>query len=107
MPLVNLNFLFSIRRFNPPGHWYEVPNLLKNGVLGQVLKDYPNVTTLMLHNIDTLGVSVDPIALGYHLRSKNVLTFEVVPRRINDKGGGLAKVDGHIRLLEGIIKKIP
>ena len=59
----------------------------------------------MLHNIDTLGVSVDPVALGYHLRSGNVLTFEVVPRRINDKGGGLAKVNGHIRLLEG--KTVP
>ena len=79
-----------------------MPNLFKNGVLGKVLQDFPSVTTLMLHNIDTLGVSVDPIALGYHLRSGNVLTFEVVPRRINDKGGGLAKVDGHVRLLEGL-----
>ena len=24
-----------IQRFNPPGHFYEVPNLLRNGVLAQ------------------------------------------------------------------------
>ena len=26
-----------IQRFNPPGHFYEVPNLLRNGLLGQLL----------------------------------------------------------------------
>lgn len=88
--------------FNPPGHWYEVPNLLKNGVLGRVLREHPNVKTLMVHNIDTLGVTVNPAALGHHLASGNMLTFEVIPRRINDRGGGLAKVNGKVRILEGL-----
>ncbi len=30
-----------IQRFNPPGHFYEVPNLLRNGVLARLLDDYP------------------------------------------------------------------
>ncbi len=90
------------QRFNPPGHWYEVPNLIKNGVLKDVLDQYPKLQTLLLHNIDTLGVSLDPAILGYHLSQKNGLTFEVMPRRINDKGGGLVKITGQIRLLEGL-----
>ena len=91
-----------IQRFSPPGHWYEIPNLLRNGVLARMLADYPNVETIMLHNIDTLGADLDPEALGIHLDSGNVLTFEVVPRRIYDRGGGLARVNGRPRLLEGL-----
>ena len=90
------------QRFSPLGHWYEVSNLLRNGTLARLLTEHPAVDTLMLHNIDTLGADVDPAALGYHLASGNVLTFEVVPRRIEDRGGGLARVNGHIRLLEGL-----
>jgi hypothetical protein len=90
------------QRFSPLGHWYEVSNLLRNGTLARLLEGHPAVETLMLHNIDTLGADVDPAALDYHLASGNVLTFEVVPRRIDDRGGGLARVNGHVRLLEGL-----
>ncbi len=79
------------QRFSPLGHWYEVSNLLRNGTLARLLSAHPQVETLMLHNIDTLGADINPTALGYHLRSGNVLTFEVVPRRIDDRGGGLAR----------------
>ncbi len=92
----------AVQRFNPPGHWYEVPNLLRNGVLAKVLKEHPEVDTLMLHNIDTLGACLDPEPLGIHLGSGNVLSFEVVPRHIEDRGGGLARVNGKVRLLEGL-----
>ncbi len=91
-----------LQRFNPPGHWYEVANLFRNGALAQLLREHPYVETLMLHNIDTLGADLDPAALGSHLESGNVLTFEVVPRRISDRGGGLARVNGSLRLLEGL-----
>ena len=91
-----------IQRFSPPGHWYEVPNLLRNGVLAKLLKEQPRVETLMLHNIDTLGADLHPDAIGAHLESNNALTFEVVPRRIYDRGGGLARVNGKVRLLEGL-----
>jgi hypothetical protein len=91
-----------LQRFNPPGHWYEVPNMLRNGTLAALLREHPGMQTLMLHNIDTLGADLDPEALGRHLASGNTLTFEVVPRRINDRGGGLARVNGRVRLLEGL-----
>lgn len=91
-----------LQRFHPPGHWYELPNLFRNGVLAQLLKDRPQLDAIMLHNIDTLGADVAPEAVGAHLASGRILTFEVVPRRISDRGGGLARVNGQVRLLEGL-----
>lgn len=91
-----------IQRFNPPGHWYEVANLLRNGVLAGLLRERPQLETIMLHNIDTLGADLDPEVLGAHLESGNILSFEVVPRRIDDRGGGLARVNDRVRLLEGL-----
>ena len=56
----------------------------------------------MLHNIDTVGADVDPCLLGLHMASGSCLTFEVITRRIEDRGGGLARVNGSVRLLEGL-----
>ena len=92
----------AAQRFSPLGHWYEVSNLLRNGALARVLRENPQLQTIMLHNIDTLGADVDPAALTYHLQSGNVLTFEVIPRRLEDRGGGLARINGSLRLLEGL-----
>jgi hypothetical protein len=92
----------AAQRFSPLGHWYEVSNLLRNGTLAKLLREQPQLQTIMLHNIDTLGADIDPIPLGYHLESGNVLTFEVIPRRIEDQGGGLARVNGQVRLMEGL-----
>ena len=88
--------------FHPPGHWYEVPNLLRNGVLAKLLADQPQLKYLMVHNIDTLGANIDPGVLGLHLSEQRCLTFEVIGRRIDDRGGGLARVNGKVRLLEGL-----
>jgi len=90
-----------ILRFNPPGHWYEVPNLIKNGTLARLLKDNPELKYLLCHNIDTVGANMDPALLGAHILKGSCLTFEVTPRRVEDQGGGLAKVNGRIRLIEG------
>jgi hypothetical protein len=87
---------------HPVGHWYEIANLLLNGVLRQLLADRPQLETLLLHNIDTLGASLDPALLGHHLRSGATLSFEVIRRRIEDRGGGLARVNGQLRLVEGL-----
>jgi len=91
-----------IQRFNPPGHFYEIPNLLRNGVLARLLNEFPNLRWLMVHNIDTLGADVDPVAFGLAMQSNAALAFEVVARRIDDRGGGLARVNGRVRLLEGL-----
>jgi len=87
---------------HPVGHWYEVPNLLRNGVLTRLLAERPQLKHLVLHNIDTLGANVDPALLGLHIRSQACLTFEVITRRLEDRGGGLAKVNGRVRLVEGL-----
>lgn len=87
---------------HPVGHWYEIPNLFRNGVLARLLSERPNLKYLMLHNIDTLGADVDPALLGYHIDQGADLTVEVITRRIDDRGGGLACIDGHLRLIEGL-----
>jgi len=87
---------------HPLGHWYEVPNLLRNGVLAQLLTERPGLRYLMIHNIDTLGADVDPALLGLHMHQGAAMTTEVITRRIEDRGGGLVRVDGHLRLIEGM-----
>ncbi len=87
---------------HPVGHWFEIPNLIKNGTLASLLQKQPNLRTLMLHNIDTLGADVDAGLLGLHRSTGSVLNFEVMPRRLEDRGGGLARVDGRLRLVEGL-----
>lgn len=87
---------------HPVGHFYEVPNLLRNGTLARLLKERPALRTLLLHNIDTLGANLDPMMLGMHRRSGAALGFEVITRRLEDRGGGLARVNGRVRLVEGL-----
>ena len=37
-----------------------------------------------------------------HIATGRCLSFEVIPRRLEDRGGGLARVDGRVRLVEGL-----
>jgi hypothetical protein len=87
---------------HPVGHWFEIPNLLLNGTLHELIALQPTLRTLLLHNIDTLGVALDPALLGRHRALDQALSFEVISRRWEDRGGGLAKVDGRLRLVEGL-----
>ncbi len=87
---------------HPVGHWYEIPNLLRNGVLARLLEENPRLRCLMLHNVDTLGAGLDPALLGLHLESGAAMTVEVIARELEDRGGGLARVDGRMRLVEGL-----
>jgi hypothetical protein len=87
---------------HPVGHWYEFPNLLRNGVLLKLLARRPRLRYLLLHNIDTLGADVDPALLGLHIESGAALSFELITRRLEDRGGGLARVNGRVRLVEGL-----
>jgi hypothetical protein len=55
---------------HPVGHFYEIPNLLRNGTLAALLlASAHNSRRLLLHNIDTVGMNVDPALLGQHLES--------------------------------------
>lgn len=87
---------------HPVGHWFEIPNLLKNGTLARLLAVRPQLRTLLVHNIDTLGATLDPTLVGWFQASGATLGWEVIPRRVEDHGGGLARVDGRIRLVEGL-----
>lgn len=87
---------------HPVGHWFEIPNLLKNGTLARLLQVQPQLRTLVAHNIDTLGASIDPTLLGWFQASGATLGWEVIPKRIEDHGGGLARVDGRLRIVEGL-----
>ena len=87
---------------HPVGHWYEIPNMLLNGTLNTMLHKHPELKYLMVHNIDTLGANPDPALLGYHIKIQSDFTVEVISRKIDDRGGGLAKIDGKVRLVEGL-----
>ncbi len=87
---------------HPVGHWYEVPNLLRSGVLKKLLDVQPNLRHLMVHNVDTVGADLDPGILGRHIERGAAMTIEVITRRIDDHGGGLARIDGRMRLVEGL-----
>ncbi len=87
---------------HPVGHWFEVPNMLRNGTLLRLLAQRPRLRHLLVHNVDSVGVSVDPGLLGLHLAGERCLTFEVIHRRVEDQGGGLGRVDGRLRIVEGL-----
>jgi UTP--glucose-1-phosphate uridylyltransferase len=87
---------------HPVGHWYEIANLLRNGTLQHLLEIRPQLAYLMVHNIDTVAVDADPAILGHHIQSGVGLTAEVIARHLEDRGGGLASVNGKVRLIEGL-----
>ncbi len=87
---------------HPVGHWFEIPNMILNGTLAELLDQHPNLKYLLLHNIDTLGVTADPTLLGLHIHNKNAFSVEVISRWINDRGGGLAQINGKDQLIEGL-----
>jgi hypothetical protein len=87
---------------HPVGHWYEIANLLLNGTLAAMLEENPRLEHLLLHNIDTLGANLDPTVFGRHILEGAALSVEVIRRRIEDRGGGLARINGQLRLVEGL-----
>jgi hypothetical protein len=87
---------------HPVGHWYEIANLLRNGTLARLMAANPQLNYLLVHNIDTAGAAIDAALLGYHIEERAGLTTEVIARHLEDRGGGLARVNGRLRLVEGM-----
>ncbi len=87
---------------HPVGHWYEIPNMFLNGTLLKLINDNPKLKYLLVHNIDTLGANADPSILGLFIQQDTSMMAEVITRRIDDHGGGLGKVNGKVRLIEGL-----
>ena len=70
---------------HPVGHWFEVPNLLKNGTLAHLLAAQPQLGTLLVHNVDTLGATIDPALVGWFQDSGSTLGWEVISRPIAER----------------------
>lgn len=85
---------------HPLGHFYELPGMLLNGTLARLLEERPQLQTLLLHNLDTVGADVDRGLLGLHRLGGEALTFELIARKVEDTGGGLAHVNGRPCLIE-------
>jgi len=66
------------------------------------MEAHPRLNYLLVHNIDTAGAAIDPALLGYHIEKGAGLTTEVIARHLEDRGGGLARVNGRLRLVEGM-----
>ena len=56
-------------------------------LLSARVAERPGLRHLLVHNIDTLGTDLDPALLGLHLEGGKALTFELITRRIEDRGG--------------------
>jgi hypothetical protein len=87
---------------HPVGHWFEIPNLIKNGTLRDLLKTRSGLRTLMVHNIDTLGATADAAMLGWFKASGAAFGWEAITKRIEDHGGGFARINGQLRIVEGL-----
>jgi hypothetical protein len=87
---------------HPVGHWYEISNLLRNGTLARLIDANPRLNHLLVHNIDTVGAAIDPALLGYHIDEDAAITTEVIARHLEDRGGGLGRINGRLRLVEGM-----
>jgi hypothetical protein len=87
---------------HPVGHWYEFPNLLRNGLLADLIEEQPQLDYFLLHNVDTLGAALDETLLGNHIESGATFSVEVVRKQFGDHGGSLARVNGRARLVEGL-----
>ncbi|MDQ1469563.1 MAG: hypothetical protein QOJ99_1043 [Bryobacterales bacterium] len=91
-----------VQCLHPVGHWFEFASLFRNNVLRDLLSRRPQLRYILAHNIDTTGVTVDPGLLGWHIEQQAGMTFEMIDRQIDDTGGGLARADGRLRIIEGM-----
>ena len=81
-----------------PGHG-DLPDALReSGLLESFVKRGGKV--IMATNIDNLGGTLDPAAIGFHLAHGKPVTAEVVDKLPTDRGGIPAYVDGTLCILE-------
>ena len=81
-----------------PGHG-DLPDALReSGLLEAFVKRGGRV--IMMTNIDNMGGTLDPAAIGFHLAHGKAVTAEVVDKLPTDRGGIPARVDGTLCILE-------
>jgi UTP--glucose-1-phosphate uridylyltransferase len=88
------------RRVSPyaPGHG-DFPTALRTSGLYSELRER-GVRTVLLSNVDNLGADLDPTLLGHHLSHGRGVTVEVAPSVPHDAGGGPARLDGRLQIVE-------
>jgi UTP--glucose-1-phosphate uridylyltransferase len=88
----------------PAGHG-DVFRALRESGLGDDLASH-GVRVLLFSNVDNLGATLDPVALGAHLALGQAMTVEVTARRSPtgglDAGAAPVRVGGHVRLVEQV-----
>lgn len=88
----------------PAGHGDVFRALRETGV-GEDLAER-GVRVLSFSNVDNLGATLDPVALGAHLALGQAMTVEVTARRSPagalDPGAAPVRVGGHVRLVEQV-----
>ena len=81
-----------------PGHG-DLPDALReSGLLDAFVKRGGKV--IMMCNIDNMGGTLDPVAIGFHLAHGKSVTAEVVDKLPTDRGGIPVYVDGRLCVLE-------
>ncbi len=81
-----------------PGHG-DLPDALReSGLLDAFVKRGGKV--IMMCNIDNMGGTLDPVAIGFHLAHGKPVTAEVVDKLPTDRGGIPAYVDDTLCILE-------
>jgi UTP--glucose-1-phosphate uridylyltransferase len=82
-----------------PGHGDLLEAIRSSGVLAAFQERGVRVVTVS--NVDNLGARVDPVVVGMHLLAGRPLTCEVA-RKEGDMGGAPVRVDGRLRIVEGL-----
>ncbi|HEX3853942.1 MAG TPA: UTP--glucose-1-phosphate uridylyltransferase, partial [Polyangiaceae bacterium] len=81
-----------------PGHG-DLPDALReSGLLEAFVKRGGKV--IMMCNVDNMGGTLDPVAIGFHLAHGKPVTAEVVDKLPTDRGGIPVYVDGRLCILE-------
>ena len=62
----------------------------------------PLAAALSPATISLVALAVSVLTIDRVARGGGALMFEVITRRLDDRGGGLARVDGRLRLVEGL-----
>ena len=84
--------------FYAPGHG-DVPSCInRGGELDRFVER--GGRCLLMSNVDNVLASLDPVLIGLHLEHRGEITVEVVDKLDGDVGGGPARVDGHLQIVE-------
>jgi UTP--glucose-1-phosphate uridylyltransferase len=82
-----------------PGHGDFFDSFRSSGTLERLRQR--GVAHVIVSSVDNVGARVDPRIIGAHVASGRPVTTEIVRRRLNDRGGAPARVQGRPQLVEG------